>query len=130
MQLNVTRMLIVCILWHLQNFHTSPVFCLLNLTELHPLRSSFDLVSNGGVAVALRFERAPFITQEHTLWLPWGRFFVMDTIVMRHEVNDIPSCDLSSFTRPMPIVLPAPLTAFAGTCNERGSVVPEIQVLT
>ncbi|XP_056114737.1 teneurin-4 isoform X1 [Rhinichthys klamathensis goyatoka] len=90
---------------------------------------SFDLVSNGGVAVALRFERAPFITQEHTLWLPWGRFFVMDTIVMRHEVNDIPSCDLSSFTRPMPIVLPAPLTAFAGTCKERGIVVPEIQTL-
>ncbi|XP_067220865.1 teneurin-4 isoform X4 [Chanodichthys erythropterus] len=90
---------------------------------------SFDLVSNGGVAIALRFERAPFITQEHTLWLPWGRFFVMDTIVMRHEVNDIPSCDLSSFTRPMPIVLPAPLTAFAGTCNERGAVVPEIQTL-
>uniref|UniRef100_A0A8C1N9G0 Teneurin transmembrane protein 4 n=1 Tax=Cyprinus carpio TaxID=7962 RepID=A0A8C1N9G0_CYPCA len=90
---------------------------------------SFDLVSNGGVAVALRFERAPFITQEHTLWLPWGRFFVMDTIVMRHEVNDIPSCDLSSFTRPMPIVLPAPLTAFAGTCVERGNIVPEIQTL-
>ncbi len=91
---------------------------------------SFDLVSNGGVAIALRFERAPFITQEHTLLLPWGRFFVMDTIVMRHEVNDIPSCDLSSFTRPMPIVLPAPLTAFAGTCVERGNIVPEIQVIS
>ncbi|TRY90659.1 hypothetical protein DNTS_005399 [Danionella cerebrum] len=90
---------------------------------------SFDLVSNGGVAVALRFERAPFITQEHTLWLPWARFFVMDTIVMRHEVNDIPSCDLSSFTRPMPLVLPAPLTAYAGTCSERGIVIPEIQTL-
>ncbi|XP_072547912.1 teneurin-4 isoform X4 [Salminus brasiliensis] len=90
---------------------------------------SFDLVSNGGVAIALRFERAPFITQEHTLWLPWSRFFVMDTIVMRHEVNDIPSCDLSSFTRPSPLVLPAPLTAFAGTCPERGGIVPEIQAL-
>ncbi|XP_051962703.1 teneurin-4-like isoform X2 [Xyrauchen texanus] len=90
---------------------------------------SFDLVSNGGMAIALRFERAPFITQEHTLWLPWGSFFVMDTIVMRHEVNDIPSCDLSSFTRPMPIVLPAPLTVFARTCNERGTIVPEIQTL-
>uniref|UniRef100_A0AAY4CW13 Teneurin-4 n=1 Tax=Denticeps clupeoides TaxID=299321 RepID=A0AAY4CW13_9TELE len=90
---------------------------------------SFDLVMNGGVAVALRFERAPFITQEHTLWLPWGRFFVMDTVVMRHEVNDIPSCDLSSFSRPSPAVAPAPLTAFAGTCPERGHVVPEIQAL-
>uniref|UniRef100_A0AAQ5YIW5 Teneurin transmembrane protein 4 n=1 Tax=Amphiprion ocellaris TaxID=80972 RepID=A0AAQ5YIW5_AMPOC len=90
---------------------------------------SFDLVTNGGIAIALRFERAPFITQEHTLWLPWGRFFVMDTIVMRHEENDIPSCDLSSFTRPIPVVSPAPLTAFAGTCAERGTVVPEIQSL-
>uniref|UniRef100_A0A3B4ZJY0 Teneurin-4 n=1 Tax=Stegastes partitus TaxID=144197 RepID=A0A3B4ZJY0_9TELE len=90
---------------------------------------SFDLVTNGGIAIALHFERAPFITQEHTLWLPWGRFFVMDTIVMRHEENDIPSCDLSSFTRPIPMVSPAPLTAFAGTCAERGTVVPEIQSL-
>uniref|UniRef100_A0A3B4UIB5 Teneurin-4 n=1 Tax=Seriola dumerili TaxID=41447 RepID=A0A3B4UIB5_SERDU len=90
---------------------------------------SFDLVTNGGIAIALHFERAPFITQEHTLWLPWGRFFVMDTIVMRHEENDIPSCDLSSFTRPSPLVSPAPLTAFAGSCSERGTVVPEIQSL-
>ncbi|KAL0972664.1 hypothetical protein UPYG_G00192610 [Umbra pygmaea] len=90
---------------------------------------SFDLVTNGGVAIALHFERAPFITQEHTLWLPWGRFFVMDTIVMRHEENEIPSCDVSSFTRPSPIVSPAPLTAFAGSCSERGTIVPEIQVL-
>ena len=104
--------------------------------SIHPLWhcarlcSSFDLVTNGGIAVALHFERAPFITQEHTLWLPWGRFFVMDTIVMRHEENDIPSCDLSSFTRPSPVVSPAPLTAFAGSCFERRTVVPEIQVTT
>ncbi|XP_077396802.1 teneurin-4 isoform X4 [Festucalex cinctus] len=90
---------------------------------------SFDLVTDGGIAVALHFERAPFITQEHTLWLPWGRFFVMDTVVMRHEENDIPSCDLSSFARPGPAVSPAPLTAFAGSCAERGAVVPEIQTL-
>lgn len=98
------------------------------LTRCSTLVSSFDLVTNGGIAVALHFERAPFITQEHTLWLPWGRFFVMDTIVMRHEENDIPSCDLSSFTRPSPVVSPAPLTAFAGSCSERRTVVPEIQV--
>uniref|UniRef100_A0A8C5EPA1 Teneurin-4 n=1 Tax=Gouania willdenowi TaxID=441366 RepID=A0A8C5EPA1_GOUWI len=90
---------------------------------------SFDLMTNGGIAIALRFERAPFITQEHTFWLPWGRFFVIDTIVMRHEENDIPSCDLSSFARPLPAVSPAPLTAFAGSCAERGTIVPEIQSL-
>jgi len=42
---------------------------------------SFDLVTNGGISIILRFERAPFITQEHTLWLPWDRFFVMETII-------------------------------------------------
>ncbi|KAG5844322.1 hypothetical protein ANANG_G00161260 [Anguilla anguilla] len=90
---------------------------------------SFDLVTNGGVAIGLRFERAPFITQEHTVWLPWGRFFVMDTVVMRHEENEIPSCDISSFLHPSPVVIPAPLTTFAGSCSERGAVVPEIQAL-
>ncbi|XP_064414034.1 teneurin-4 isoform X3 [Latimeria chalumnae] len=90
---------------------------------------SFDLVTNGGVSITLRFERAPFITQEHTLWLPWDRFFVMDTIVMRHEENDIPICDLSNFARPNPVVSPAPLTAFAGSCSVKGPIIPEIQVL-
>uniref|UniRef100_A0A4W3JFF2 Teneurin transmembrane protein 4 n=1 Tax=Callorhinchus milii TaxID=7868 RepID=A0A4W3JFF2_CALMI len=90
---------------------------------------SFDLMTNGGVSVTMHFERAPFITQEHTLWLPWDRFFVMDTVIMRHEENEIPSCDLSNFARPNPIVSPAPLTEFAGSCPEKGPIVPEIQVL-
>ncbi|XP_059502567.1 teneurin-4 isoform X6 [Stegostoma tigrinum] len=90
---------------------------------------SFDLLTNGGVSVTIHFERSPFITQEHTLWLPWDRFFVMDTVIMRHEENDIPSCDLSNFARPNPIVSPAPLTAFAGSCQERGPIIPEIQAL-
>ncbi|ETE61838.1 Teneurin-4, partial [Ophiophagus hannah] len=89
---------------------------------------SFDLVTNGGIAIVLRFERAPFITQDHTLWLPWNHFFVMETIVMRHEENDIPSCDLSNFARPNPLVSPTPLTAFASSCSERGPIVPEIQL--
>lgn len=116
------------------DFHTNNVESFFSDGCQHPslhsacLCSSFDLVTNGGIAVALHFERAPFITQEHTLWLPWGRFLVMDTIVMRHEENDIPSCDLSSFSRPSPLVSPASLTAFAGSCSERRSVVPEIQV--
>ncbi|XP_053564649.1 teneurin-4 isoform X3 [Bombina bombina] len=90
---------------------------------------SFDLVTNGGISITLRFERAPFITQEHTLWLPWDRFFVMETITMRHEENEIPSCDLSSFARPNPVLSPAPLTAFASSCSEKGPIVPEIQAL-
>ncbi|XP_060032728.1 teneurin-4 isoform X8 [Erinaceus europaeus] len=90
---------------------------------------SFDLVTSGGISVTLRFERAPFLAQEHTLWLPWDRFFVMETIVMRHEENEIPSCDLSSFARPNPVLAPSPLTAFAGSCTEKGPIVPEIQAL-
>ncbi|KAK2101061.1 Teneurin-4, partial [Saguinus oedipus] len=87
----------------------------------------FDLVTNGGISIILRFERAPFITQEHTLWLPWDRFFVMETIIMRHEENEIPSCDLSNFARPNPVVSPSPLTSFASSCAEKGPIVPEIQ---
>uniref|UniRef100_A0A8C2MZL8 Teneurin-4 n=1 Tax=Cricetulus griseus TaxID=10029 RepID=A0A8C2MZL8_CRIGR len=90
---------------------------------------SFDLVTNGGISIILRFERAPFITQEHTLWLPWDRFFVMETIIMRHEENEIPSCDLSNFARPNPVVSPSPLTSFASSCSEKGPIVPEIQAL-
>ncbi|KAM5223725.1 teneurin-4 isoform 13-T14 [Hipposideros larvatus] len=90
---------------------------------------SFDLVTNGGISIILRFERAPFITQEHTLWLPWDRFFVMETIIMRHEENEIPSCDLSNFARPNPVVSPSPLTSFASSCAEKGPIIPEIQAL-
>ncbi|KAB0377440.1 hypothetical protein FD755_011884 [Muntiacus reevesi] len=95
----------------------------------NPFDGGFDLVTNGGVSIILRFERAPFIAQEHTLWLPWDRFFVMETIVMRHEENEIPSCDLSSFARPNPVVSPSPLTSFASSCAEKGPIVPEIQAL-
>lgn len=47
---------------------------------------------------------------------------------MRHEENEIPSCDLSNFARPNPVVSPSPLTAFASSCSEKGPIVPEIQV--
>lgn len=93
-----------------------------------PLPNSFDLVTNGGISIVLRFERAPFITQEHTLWLPWDRFFVMETIILRQEENEIPSCDLSNFARPNPVLSPSPLTSFASSCAEKGPIVPEIQV--
>lgn len=107
-----------------QDFLVLLVLFLLLLSPTH----SFDLVTNGGISIILRFERAPFITQEHTLWLPWDRFFVMETIVMRHEENEIPSCDLSNFARPNPVVSPSPLTSFASSCAEKGPIVPEIQV--
>ncbi|KAM7330492.1 hypothetical protein ACRRTK_009681 [Alexandromys fortis] len=98
-----------------------------NISFINNPLFGFDLVTNGGISIILRFERAPFITQEHTLWLPWDRFFVMETIVMRHEENEIPSCDLSNFARPNPVVSPSPLTSFASSCAEKGPIVPEIQ---
>lgn len=43
----------------------------------------FDLLANGGASLTLSFERAPFLTQYRTVWLPWNVFHVMDTLVMK-----------------------------------------------
>uniref|UniRef100_A0AAY5EQA9 Teneurin-2 n=1 Tax=Electrophorus electricus TaxID=8005 RepID=A0AAY5EQA9_ELEEL len=73
---------------------------------------TFDLVANGGASVTLHLERAPFLSQERTVWLPWNRFYAMDTLVMKTEENTIPGCDLSGFARPDPVVVPSPLSSF------------------
>uniref|UniRef100_G3PVL0 Teneurin transmembrane protein 3 n=1 Tax=Gasterosteus aculeatus aculeatus TaxID=481459 RepID=G3PVL0_GASAC len=65
----------------------------------------FDLLANGGASLTLSFERAPFLTQYRTVWVPWNVFYVMDTLVMKKEENDIPSCDLSGFIRPSPVIV-------------------------
>ncbi|XP_032052244.1 teneurin-1 isoform X5 [Aythya fuligula] len=90
---------------------------------------SFDLVAVGGISVTLVFDRSPFISEKRTLWLPWNRFIIVDKVVMQRTESDIPSCDISSFISPNPIVLPSPLTAFGGSCPERGTVIPELQVV-
>lgn len=33
--------------------------------------------------MTLSFERAPFLTQYRTVWVPWNVFYVMDTLVMK-----------------------------------------------
>lgn len=83
----------------------------------------------GGISVTLVFDRSPFISEKRTLWLPWNRFIIVDKVVMQRTESDIPSCDISSFISPNPIVLPSPLTAFGGSCPERGTVIPELQVM-
>lgn len=93
------------------------------------LFSSFDLVAVGGISVTLVFDRSPFISEKRTLWLPWNRFIIVDKVVMQRTESDTPSCDISSFISPNPIVLPSPLTAFGGSCPERGTVIPELQVM-
>lgn len=88
----------------------------------------FDLVANGGASLTLRYERAPFPTLHRTVWLPWNMFHVMDTVVMKREENDIPSCYLSGLIRPNPQVLATPLSTFYKTSPEDSPIVPETQV--
>uniref|UniRef100_A0A665W0B6 Teneurin transmembrane protein 3 n=1 Tax=Echeneis naucrates TaxID=173247 RepID=A0A665W0B6_ECHNA len=89
----------------------------------------FDLLANGGASLTLSFERAPFITQYRTVWVPWNVFYVMDTLVMKKEENDIPSCDLSGFIRPSPVIVASPLATFYRSSPEDGPIIPETQVL-
>ncbi|KAL2768208.1 teneurin-1 isoform 3 precursor [Daubentonia madagascariensis] len=90
---------------------------------------SFDLVAIGGISVILIFDRSPFLSEKRTLWLPWNQFIVVEKVTMQRVISDPPSCDLSNFISPNPIVLPSPLTSFGGSCPERGTIVPELQVV-
>ncbi|XP_073913831.1 teneurin-2 isoform X9 [Castor canadensis] len=90
---------------------------------------TFDLMANGGAALTLHFERAPFMSQERTVWLPWNSFYAMDTLVMKTEENSIPSCDLSGFVRPDPIIISSPLSTFFSAAPGQNPIVPETQVL-
>ncbi|XP_073445585.1 teneurin-2 isoform X2 [Dendrobates tinctorius] len=90
---------------------------------------TFDLIANGGASLTLHFERAPFISQEKTVWLPWNSFYAMDTLAMKTEENSIPSCDLSGFVRPDPVIISSPLSTFFSSSPRRNPIVPETQVL-
>ncbi|XP_039343474.1 teneurin-1 isoform X3 [Mauremys reevesii] len=90
---------------------------------------SFDLVAIGGISVTLVFDRSPFISEKRALWLPWNRFIVVEKVVMQRTESNPPSCDITSFISPNPVVLPSPLTTFGGSCPERGTVIPELQVV-
>lgn len=88
----------------------------------------FDLVANGGASLTLRYERAPFPTLRRTVWLPWNVFHVMDTVVMKREENDIPSCYLTGLIKPNPQILATPLSTFYKSSPEDSPIVPETQV--
>ncbi|XP_067852200.1 teneurin-2 [Heptranchias perlo] len=90
---------------------------------------TFDLVANGGASLTLHFERAPFLSQERTVWLPWNTFYAMNTLVMKTEENTIPSCDLSGFVRPEPILVSSPLSTFFSSSPGQNPIIPETQVL-
>lgn len=90
--------------------------------------SRFDLLANGGASLTLSYERAPFPTLHRTVWLPWNVFHVMDTVVMKREENDIPSCYLTGLTRPNPLILATPLSTLYKTSPEDSPIIPETQV--
>ncbi|XP_048090004.1 LOW QUALITY PROTEIN: teneurin-1 [Alosa alosa] len=91
---------------------------------------SFDLLSMGGISVTLVFQRAPFLPQRRTVWLPWNQFVVLERVVMdRVEPKAPATCERMGLAGPYPIVLSSPLTRFAGTCEERGPAVPELQAV-
>uniref|UniRef100_A0AAQ4Q0S5 EGF-like domain-containing protein n=1 Tax=Gasterosteus aculeatus aculeatus TaxID=481459 RepID=A0AAQ4Q0S5_GASAC len=87
----------------------------------------FDLIANGGASLTLRFERAPFLSQERTVWLPWSQFYAMDTLVLKTEENTIPGCDLSGFVRPDPLVIASPLSSFFSSKPGEKPIIPETQ---
>uniref|UniRef100_A0A8C9VTN2 Teneurin transmembrane protein 2 n=1 Tax=Scleropages formosus TaxID=113540 RepID=A0A8C9VTN2_SCLFO len=89
----------------------------------------FDLIANGGASLTLHFERAPFLSQERTVWLPWNSFYAMDTLVLKTEENTIPGCDLSGFARPDPVAVASPLSSFFSSHAGERPIVPETQVL-
>lgn len=85
-------------------------------------------MANGGASLTLSYERAPFPTLQHTVWLPWNVFHVMDTVVMKREENDIPSCYLTGLVRPNPYILASPLSTLYKTSPEDNPIIPETQV--
>uniref|UniRef100_A0A8C9T6T6 Teneurin-2 n=1 Tax=Scleropages formosus TaxID=113540 RepID=A0A8C9T6T6_SCLFO len=89
---------------------------------------TFDLIANGGASLTLHFERAPFLSQERTVWLPWNSFYAMDTLVLKTEENTIPGCDLSGFARPDPVVVASPLSSFYSSRPGEKPIIPETQV--
>ncbi|KAI2656907.1 Teneurin-3 [Labeo rohita] len=89
----------------------------------------FDLLVNGGTALTLRFVRAPYSAVHRTVWLSWRVFHVMDTLVMRKEERDTPTCEFSGLDRPSPRITASPLSTFYRSSPEASPIIPETQVL-
>lgn len=49
-------------------------------------------------------------------------------IIVFQEENDIPSCDLSGFVRPSPVIVASPLSTFYRSSPADGPIIPETQV--
>lgn len=127
-----------CIQYKALVFPDSAKFSLFIANDtVHPISDSFcsrdivwrfDLLANGGASLTLSYERAPFPTAHRTVWLPWNVFHVMDTVVMKREENDIPSCYLTGLIRPNPLILATPLSTLYKSSPEDSPIIPETQV--
>lgn len=89
---------------------------------------SFDLVTLGAMSVTLMFQRPPFLPQTRTVWTPNNNFLVLDQVTMSREEAQPVKCDIRSAVSPYPLVLPYPLPRYTASCEEKGPVVPELQV--
>ncbi|CAL8261650.1 unnamed protein product [Lota lota] len=89
----------------------------------------FDLLANGGASLTLSYARPPFPALQRTVWVPWNVFHVMETVVMKREDNDIPSCYLTGLLWPLPLILTTPLSTLYKTSAEDSPIIPETQVL-
>ncbi len=50
-------------------------------------------------------------------------------VLLFQEENDIPSCDLSGFIRPSPVLVASPLSTFYRSSPKDGPIIPETQVI-
>lgn len=53
--------------------------------------------------------------------------YLLDVRLFQEE-NEIPSCDLSGFIRPSPVIVASPLSTFYRSAPENGPIIPETQV--
>ncbi|XP_016403122.1 teneurin-3-like, partial [Sinocyclocheilus rhinocerous] len=53
----------------------------------------------------------------------------MDTLVMRKEERDTPTCEFSGLDRPSPRITASPLSTFYRSSPEASPIIPETQVL-
>ena len=125
-----------------------PEFMILKLTffELgQDLRNAiraifrYDLMVNGGGSVVLTFQRPSFLAASTDVFVPWNEFVVAPSVTMKtpREPSEVPqgldggnSCDVSLLFPPSASVLVTTVRAYtAAECEEKGSIVPEMQVL-
>jgi len=94
---------------------------------------------NGGGSIVLTFQRPSFLSASAYIFVPWNEFVVAPSVTMKtpREPAEAPqgleegsNCDVSLLSPPNAKILITTVRAYtAAECAEKGSVVPEIQVI-